>query len=85
MKLLLLITKLGHCMPVVPALAGGKDIFCLLDTGSTSTFVSKKLATKLNLNVTATQLNLMTLNSSVSKTADTVNLAIESIDRNFII
>ena len=78
-------TVCNVCMPVVPALAGGMDIFCLLDTGSTSTFVSKKLATKLNLNVIATQLNLMTLNSSVSKTADTVNLAIESIDRNFSI
>ena len=78
-------TVCNVCMPVVPALAGGKDIFCLLDTGSTSTFVSKKLATKLNLDVTVTNLNLRTLNSSVSKTVDSVNVTIESVDRNFSI
>ena len=78
-------TRSNVCMPVVPALAGGKDIFCLLDTGSTSTFVSKKLASKLNLDVTVTNLNLRTLNSSVSKTVDSVNVTIESVDRNFSI
>ena len=34
-------TVCNVCMPVVPALASGKDIICLLDTGSTSTFLSK--------------------------------------------
>ena len=55
-----------------------QDTYCLLDTGSTSTFSTNRLASKLSQDGTATSLNLMTLRSYVSETADTI----ESIDHN---
>ena len=55
-----------------------QDTYCLLDTGSTSTFSTNRLASQLSRDVTATSLNVMTLSSCVSETADTI----ESIDHN---
>ena len=46
------------CMPVVTALISNTEVSCLLDTGSTSTFISDKLVTKLNLDATASHVNL---------------------------
>ena len=60
------------CMPVVTALISNTEVSCLLDTGSTSTFISDKQATQLDLNVTASHVNLKTLNSSTSKGTDVV-------------
>ena len=55
----------------------------MLDTGSTSTFISDKLATQLDLNVTASHVNLKTLNSSTSKDTDVVNVSVDSLDHKF--
>ena len=54
-----------------------QDTYCLLDTGSTSTFSTNRLASQLSGDVTATSLNLMTLSSYVSETADTIESIID--------
>ena len=71
------------CMPVVTALVSNIEVSCLLDTGSTSTFISDKLAAKLNLDATASHVNLKTLNSSTSKDTDVVNVSVDSLDHKF--
>ena len=71
------------CMPVVTALISNTEVSCLLDTGSTSTFISDKLVTKLNLDATASHVNLKTLNSSTSKDTDVVNVSVDSLDHKF--
>ena len=71
------------CMPVVTALISNTEVSCLLDTGSTSTFISDKLVTKLNLDATASHVNLKTLNSSTSKDTDVVNVSVDSPDHKF--
>ena len=71
------------CMPVATALVSNTEVSCLLDTGSTSIFISDKLATQLNLDATASHVNLKTLNSSTSKDTNVVNVSVDSLDHKF--
>ena len=74
------------CMPITPALISCTKVHCLLDTGSTSTFISNKLASQLKLDVTAASLNLRTLNNATSKDkTGVVNISVESLDHKFSI
>ena len=74
------------CMPIIPALISCTEVHCLLDTGSTSTFISNKLASQLKLDVTAASLNLRTLNNATSKdNTGVVNISVESLDHKFSI
>ena len=73
------------CMPIVPAVISNTEVYCLLDTGSTSTFISNRLASKLNLDVTVSHLIIKTLNNSISKDANTVNFTIASADHEFTV
>ena len=56
---------------------------CLLDTGSTSSFVTKNLVSKLDLPRSPVKLSIMTLNSSVAEESHIVNFDIESMDHNY--
>ena len=74
------------CMPIIPALISCTKVHCLLDTGSTSTFISNKLASQLKLDVTAATLNLRTLNNATSKdNTGVVNISVESLNHKFSI
>ena len=74
------------CIPIIPALISCTEVHCLLDTGSTSTFISNKLASQLKLDVTAASLNLRTLNNATSKDhTGVVNISVESLDHKFSI
>ena len=74
------------CMSIIPALILCNEVHRLLDTGSTSTFISNKLASQLKLDVTAASLNLRTLNNATSKdNTGVVNSSVETLDHKFSI
>ena len=58
---------------------------CLLDTGSTSSFVTKNLVSKLGIPRSQGKLNIMTLNRSVAEESHIVNFDIESMDHNYCV
>ena len=71
-------------MPIVCAMINNTiKINCLLDTGSTSSFVTKSLASKLNLPCSQVDLNLMTLNKTICKRSHVVDFSIESLNHDF--
>ena len=71
-------------MPIVRILVNGThEMYALLDTGSTSTFVTSHLVSKLSLPTSSTNLNLKTLNRSINKKTNLVDITIESLDNEF--
>ena len=70
-------------MPIVHAMINNTvKIRCLLDTGSTSSFVARNLVSRLSLSCSPVSLDLMTLNSSVAEQSSVVNFDIESMDHS---
>ena len=70
------------CMPIVRILVNGThEMYALLDTGLTSTFVTNHLVSKLSLPTSS--MNLKTLNRSINKKANLVDITIESLDNEF--
>ena len=73
--------NINSVMPIVHAMIKKTvKIRCLLDTGSTSSFVARNLVSKLRLSCSPVSLNSMTLNSSVAEQSSVVNFDIESIE-----
>lgn len=73
-------------MPIVHALINNTvKINCLLDTGSTSSFITNNLVSRLGLTCSQVSLNLMTLNKSVCKQSSTVDFTIQSMSQDFSI
>ena len=71
-------------MPIVHAMINNTlKVRCLLDTGSTSSFITKNLVSKLDLPRSPVKLSIMTLNSSVAEESHIVNFDIESMDHNY--
>ena len=72
------------CMPIVRVITNKvPDIYCILDTGSSSSFISANLVSKLRLPTTPTSINLETLNNTMSKKTDLVNLTVDSVNHDF--
>ena len=75
--------NVNSVMPIVHAMINNTvKIRCLLDTGSTSSFVARNLVSRLRLSCSPVIFNLMTLNSSVAEQSSLVNFDIESIDHS---
>ena len=73
-------------MPIVHVMINNTlKVRCLLDTGSTSSFVTKNLVSKLDLPRSPVKLSIMTLNSSVAEESHIVNFDIESMDHNYCV
>ena len=66
-------------MPTVPVVIDGTlNTFALLDTGSSTTFCSRRLMDKLKLQGTRTSYKLQTLHGSNKQSSETVNFSISS-------
>ena len=73
-------------MPILHVMINNTlKVRCLLDTGSTSSFVTKNLVSKLDLPRSPVKLSIMTLNSSVAEESHIVNFDIESMDHNYCV
>ena len=73
-------------MPIVHVMINNTlKVRCLLDTGSTSSFVTKNLVSKLGIPRSPVKLSIMTLNSSVAEESHIVNFDIESVDHNYCV
>ena len=71
-------------MPIVHVMINNTlKVRCLLDTGSTSSFITKNLVSKLDLPRSPVKLSIMTLNSSVAEESHIVNFDIKSMDHNY--
>ena len=67
-------------MPIVPVLVNnGHKVFALLDTGSTSTFITEKLTSRLELDRTQMSCRVNTLNGSNNTIASVVSLNISPL------
>ena len=59
------------------------EVYTLLDTGPTSTCVTNDFVSKQSLPTSSTNLNLKTLNRSINKRANLVDITIKSLDNEF--
>ena len=76
--------NLRICMPIVCIHVNGThEVYALLDTGSTSTFVTNDLVSRLSLPTSFTNLNLKSMNIYINKRVDLVDITIESLDNEF--
>ena len=76
--------NVNSVMPIVHVMINNTvKLRCLLDTGSTSSFIAKNVVSKLNLPCSPAYLNLMTLNSSAAEESQVVKFDIESMDHNY--
>ena len=67
----------GTCMPVVPVTVNGHTkVFCLLDGGSSNSFCTRDLAKSLGIRGEPREINLNTVDNSVSVQTEMVNLNI---------
>ena len=67
-------------MPIVPVLVNnGQEVFALLDTGSTSTFITERLTSRLGLDRTQIACRVNTLNGSNDTIASVVSLNISPL------
>ena len=67
-------------LPVVPALIQGKVAYCLLDTGSSCTLITKRFANELGIEGTQVCCNVDTVNSSASWNTEAVEVELKSMD-----
>ena len=66
-------------LPIVPVTINGEfETYALLDTGSTNSFCSRHLATKLNLSGPRTKFNLNTLNTTMQHESEFVSYRLSS-------
>ena len=67
--------------PIVSVYVNGSHdvVYCLQDSGSTNTFVSKRLVDKLHLNGNRIETNMTTPNGVFPLTSESVSLNIESV------
>ena len=70
------------CLPIISVLIEGDvEVFALLDTGSTSTFISQRLASRLGLKGTLENYKINTLGRSVNASSEVVSFNISGIDK----
>ena len=76
--------NVNSVMPIVHVMINNTvKLRCLLDTGSTSSFIAKNVVSRLNLPCSPANLNLMTLNSCIAEESRVVKFDIESMDHNY--
>ena len=76
--------SLNVFMPIVDSLVDGiVKIRCLIDTGSTSSFITQKMVSDLQMPCAPVILNLTTMNKSICKQSNVVDFTIESMNQAF--
>ena len=70
-------------LPIVPVRINGQcEVYALLDTGSTNTFVTQRLATQLHLKGKEVSYSMSTLGHSSEVSSKTVSINVTSVDAN---
>ena len=70
-------------LPIVPVIINDQcKVYALLDTGSTNTFVTQQLATKLKLKGKEVSYSMSTLGHSSEVSSKTVSINVTSVDAN---
>ena len=70
-------------LPIVPLRINGQcEVYALLDTGSTNTFVTQRLATQLHLKGKEVSYSMSTLGHSSEVSSKTVSINVTSVDAN---
>ena len=70
-------------LPIVPVWINGQcEVYALLDTGSTNTFVTQRLATQLHLKGKEVSYSMSTLGLSSEVSSKTVSINVASVDAN---
>ena len=59
---------------------GSSQVWALLDTGSTNTFITENLASKLNLSCTPVEYHINTISDSVENISSMVNFKVSSLE-----
>ena len=76
--------SLNLFMPIVNALVDGiVRIRCLIDTGSTTSFITQKIVSDLQMPCAPVILNSTTMNKSICKQSNVVDFTIESMNQAF--
>ena len=70
-------------LPIVPIIVNGEQVYCLMDTGSTNSFMSESLASRLNLPGKSYEYVLNTISGSQSSVSKHVSADLSSVDGSF--
>jgi hypothetical protein len=67
-------------LPIVPVIVDDKcEVYALLDSGSTNTFITQRLASRLNLKGTEVNYKMSTLGNSTSLNSYVVSINLKSV------
>ena len=70
-------------LPIVPVLVNGVKTYCLLDNGSTNTFITETLSNRLNLQGSRHVYNMRTIDSVKRMNSKVVNFNVSALDGSF--